>query len=236
MKIVCFYQPLILKSKLKTKVAEFSKDSLELIKLWEKSWSENGWNPIVLSIEDAKNHPRYNEIDLTDYSSNLYKYSVNGPDYLELCYSRWFAYACHDGFWSDYDVINYGFTPEDAQHLVQYDPAFIDNIGSCGFATLKGHELIIEGFIDAVKKDTIVNDILSLQEKHKQRKDISDMHINRRTKSPINFPNNVLCCDNFSNDDWRSSSLVHYQNGLWNSFDKRKHQTRSNFIQNERPL
>jgi hypothetical protein len=231
MNITCFYHPLILNSK----VTEFSKDSLELIKLWEKSWSDNGWNPIVLSLEDAKRHPRYNEINLKDYSSNLYKNSINGPDYLELCYSRWFAYACHNGFWSDYDVINYGFTPEDAQHLTQYDPAFIDDIGSCGFATLKGHELIIKGFIDAFKEDTIVNNILSFQEKHRWKKDISDMHINRRVESPINFIRNALCCDDFSSNDWRNFVLVHYHNGLWNYFDTNKYQTRSNFIQNERP-
>jgi hypothetical protein len=232
MNITCFYQPLILNSK----ITEFSKDSLELIKLWKKSWSDNGWNPIVVSLEDAKRHPRYNEIDLKDYSSNLYKHSINGPDYLELCYSRWFAYACNDGFWSDYDVINYGFTPEDAQHLVQYDPAFIDNIGSCGFATLKGHELIIEGFVEAIKKDTIVNDILFLQEKHRWKKDISDMHINRRAGSPIKFIRNELCCDNFSNNEWRNFSLVHYHNELWNYFDKNKYQTRSEFIQKEHPV
>jgi hypothetical protein len=230
MNIKCFYQPLIKNSN----ITNFSKDSLELIKLWKKSWSNNGWNPTVVSLEDAKKHPRYNEIDLTDYSSNLYKYSINEPNYLELCYSRWFAYGCYEGFWSDYDVMNYGFTPEDAQHLIQHDPVFIDNIGSCGFATLKGHDLIIEGFVNAAKEDSIINDILSLQEKHKQDRDISDMHINRRANSPINFPHNALCCENFSNNEWRSFSLVHYHNGLWNNFDKNKYQTRSNFIQKER--
>jgi hypothetical protein len=221
---------------LNSKVTKFSKDSLELIKLWEKSWSDNGWDPVVLSLEDAKKHPRYKDIDLANHSSNLYKHSVNGSDYLELCYSRWFAYACHNGFWSDYDVMNYGFSPECAQHLVQYDPAFIDNIGSCGFATLKGSELIIEGFINAVKEDAIVNDILYLQEKYGQNKDISDMHINRRSKSPINIAPNKLCCDDFSNDDWRSFDLVHYHNGFWNHFTNSKHKTRSQFIQNERPV
>jgi len=230
MNITCFYQPLISNSE----ITDFSKDSLELIKLWVKSWSDNGWNPIVLSLEDAKKHPRYYEIDLKDYSSNLYKYSINGPEYLELCYSRWFAYACYDGFWSDYDVINYGFTPEDSQGLMSYDPVFIDNIGSCGFATSKGHELIIEGFIEAVNKDTIVDNILSMQEKHKQNKDISDMHINRRSKSPIAVNN--LCCDNFSNDHWRIASLVHYHNGFWNHFKNSKYKTRSEFIKNERPV
>jgi hypothetical protein len=231
--ITCFYQPIILDSK----VTDFSKDSLELIKLWKKSWINNGWNPIVSSLEDAKKHPRYSEIDLTDYSSNLYKHSINGSSYLELCYSRWFAYAYHGGFWSDYDVINYGFTPENAEHLFQYDPVFIDNIGSCGFATARGHSIIIEGFISAFKDHGIIENILLLQKKHKQTKDISDMHINRRDKSQINFPtNNSLCCDNFSNSNWRNSNLVHYHNGLWNYFENHQSKTRSEFIKIERPI
>jgi len=232
MKIICFYEPLILNSE----VTNFSKDSLELIKLWERSWSNNGWDPIVVSLENAKKHHRYHEIDLKDYSSNLYKYSINNPNYLELCYSRWFAYACHDGFWSDYDVMNYGFTPEDAQQLIKYDPVFIDNIGSCGFATLDGHKKIIEGFIDAYKNDAIVHNILSLQTKYNQTKDISDMHINRRRNTPIKSPDIPLCNENFSNDGWRESKLVHYHNGLWNHFKNHQCKKRSDFIQTERPI
>lgn len=232
MNIKCFYEPLVIDNK----VTKFSEDSLELIKLWEKSWINFGWNPIILSLSDAKRHPRYNEIDLKDYSSNLYKYSVNGANYLELCYSRWFAYACEDGLWSDYDVINYGFTQDDSLHLMKHEPVFIDNIGSCGFATIKGYDHIIEGIISVYKEDSIVNDILSSQDKYSQQKDISDMHINRRMGSVIKFPNRPLCNENFANNDWRQSKLVHYHNGLWNHFDINKYHTRSNFIQTERPV
>lgn len=232
MNVVCFYEPLIINGE----VTDFSRDSLELIKLWEKSWSDNGWNPIVLSLEDAKRHPRYYEIDLKNYFSNLYKYSLNGPNYLELCYSRWFAYGCHSGVWSDYDVINYGFYPEDSKYLIEDEPIFIDDIGSCGFATMNGHKKIIEGFIDAYKNDTIANSILSSQEKYNQVKDISDMHINRRVNSPIKFSNILLCNDNFSDDGWRKSKLVHYHNGLWNYFKNHQCSKRSDFIKTERPI
>jgi hypothetical protein len=232
MNITCFYEPLIIDGE----VTDFSKDSLELIKLWEKSWSKNGWNPIVLSLEDAKKHPRYYEIDLKNYSSNLYKYSLNGASYLELCYSRWFAYGLYGGVWSDYDVINYGFSPEDSEQLVQHEPVFIDHIGSCGFATLNGHEKIIEGFIDAYKNDNIVNNILSLQKKYNQTQDISDMHINRKINTPIKFPNIPLCNEKFSDDEWRKSKLVHYHNGLWNHFKNHQCKKRSDFIKAERPI
>lgn len=232
MDIICFYEPLVVDGE----VIDFSKDSLELIKLWEKSWSKNGWNPIVLSLEDAKKHPRYYEIDLKNYSSNLYKHSLNGASYLELCYSRWFAYGCYSGVWSDYDVINYGFSPEDSEHLIQHEPVFIDYIGSCGFATLDGHEKIIEGFIRAYENDEIVNSILSLQEKHNRIRDISDMDINRRRDTPIKFPNIPLCNHNFSNEGWRESKLVHYHNGLWNHFKNHQCKKRSDFIKMERPV
>ena len=232
MNIVCFYEPLIVNGE----ITDFSRDSLELIRLWEKSWSDNGWNPIVLSLEDSEKHPRYYEINLKNYSSNLYKYSLNEPNYLELCYSRWFAYGCYSGAWSDYDVINYGFSPEDTKHLVEDEPIFIDDIGSCGFATINGHEKIIEGFIDAYKHDTIISDILSLQEKNSQTKDISDMHINRRTNTPVSFSNISLCSDNFSSDIWRTSKLVHYHNGLWDHFKNHQCNKRSDFIKIERPI
>lgn len=231
MNITCFYEPLIVNNKL----TDFSRDCHVLIKAWEKSWSDHGWNPIVTSSVDAKKHHRYDEIDLKNYSSNLYKYSVNGPEYLELCYSRWFAYGIHNGAWSDYDVINYGFTPEDAESLSHKEPVFFDSIGSCGFSTIKGHDLIIDGIIMAYQEDTITNNLLLLQQKHNQTQEISDMHINRRQHSPISFLNN-LCEDDFSNDEWRKSTLVHYHNGLWNYFDIKQYQTRIKFIQTERPI
>lgn len=234
--IKCFYSPVIVNSQ----ITEFSKDSLELIELWKKSWSDHGWNPIVLSLEDAKQHPRYNEIDLKDYSSNLYKNALNGPQYLELCYSRWFAYGCSDGGWSDYDVMNYGFTPDDMESLISGDPEFIDNIGSCGFASLNGYNKIIDRFIDVYKNDQVLIDYLSLLKKRNQRIDISDMHIHRADSSPIKFPdrslNGKVCNQEFSSNEWKKSPLVHFHNGMWKDLDKKKYNTRSNFIKLEKPL
>ena len=231
MNIICFYEPLFAGSKL----TDLSKDCRRLIELWKKSWRNYGWNPIVLSLNDAQKHPRYKEIDLKNYSSNLYKYSINEANYLEMCYSRWFAYGVEDGVWSDYDVINYGLRPENITDLVQQkDPVFFDEIGSCGFSTYKGHDLIIDGLIKAYQDDYIVDNILLLQRQHHETIDISDMHINRRENTPISFLNNI-CVSNFHDNKWRQSQLVHYHNGLWNNFLNHQSKTRSDFIIKERP-
>lgn len=231
MNITCFYEPLIHDNR----PTKFSEDCLDLVKLWEKSWSKNGWTPIVLSLQDAKKHPRYDEINLKNYSSNLYKYSINESKYLELCYSRWFAYGIYNGAWCDYDVMNYGFRPEDITTLIKTEPVFFDAIGACGFSTIKGHNKIIEGFIEAYQTDTIINNILLLEEKYQQPRDISDMHINRRQGTAISFLNN-LCEDNFSKNKWRTAKLVHYHNGLWNSFINHECKSRTEFIRFERPI
>jgi hypothetical protein len=236
--IKCFYEPIIINSK----IDEFSKDSLELIKLWKKSWSDNGWTPIVLGLEDSKNNPLYNKIDLKNYTSNLYKNSINDSKYLELCYSRWFAYGCDDGVWSDYDVMNYGFTPDDMESIKDGDPYFIDRVGSCGFASKKGYDHIINGFIDVYNSEEITNSIFNHQLSKKQRTDISDMIINILLGKDIRFSDKgssiftSIYNGKFLNKDWKKYPLVHYHNGLWNSFDKSKYKTRSNFIKKERPI
>lgn len=240
--IKCFYEPILTNYK----VDEFSKDSLELIKLWEKSWSNNGWTPVVLGLKDSKLNPLYKEINLKDYTSNLYKYSINDSKYLELCYSRWFAYGLNDGAWSDYDVINYGFTPDDMKSIIENDPQFLDHIGSCGFASKMGYDYIINGFIDVYNSEEVVNNIIKHLLKNNQESDISDMIINRTPGKDIKFPNKTskICAsiyngkaDKYSlNKDWETSPLVHYHNGLWNTFDKGKYLTRSNFIKKQRPI
>lgn len=82
---------------------------LALVKLWERSWKNRGWNPIVLGDEDAKKHLRY------DYVSKKFS---------ELPVIQWASWracgllqhvamsAIGGGMVTDHDVINYGFTPK----------------------------------------------------------------------------------------------------------------------------
>lgn len=87
----------------------------KLIELWKKSWYSNGFNPVVLSLEDAKKSIFYKEfvekikhlgLRITDKSLSSYDLS---------CYLRWLAYSTQadtDSFLvSDYDIININFSP-----------------------------------------------------------------------------------------------------------------------------
>lgn len=81
----------------------------ELINLWKESWINNGWDPIVLTIDDVL---------MTDEEHNLISKipTVNNIDYEIACYIRWRAmYRVGGGWMSDYDVVNNGFTPNDAK-------------------------------------------------------------------------------------------------------------------------
>tara|TARA_B100001778_G_scaffold328692_1_gene328509 strand:- start:4524 stop:5276 length:753 start_codon:yes stop_codon:yes gene_type:complete len=88
---------------------EFKKQ-LELIKLWKESWSRQGFDPIVLDRNDAKQSPLYQQY--YDFVQNVHKKSV-GIELKDNSY--WMAaqleiVAWHTikepSFISDYDVIN----------------------------------------------------------------------------------------------------------------------------------
>lgn len=86
-----------------------------LIRLWARSWRKAGWNPIILTTADVESHPRYGffkeqfELKPTEY----------GVTYTSACFLRWLAAARYGGIRGidimlvDYDVVNYGFEPQE---------------------------------------------------------------------------------------------------------------------------
>lgn len=88
-----------------------NESQLALIDLWKRSWSKHGWNPVVLTEEDAKKHPRYAEFKKRFWEMP----TPYGHDYEGGCFLRWAAMAAvGGGMLVDYDVINYGFAPREA--------------------------------------------------------------------------------------------------------------------------
>ena len=88
------------------------KNQKELIDLWRSSWSSRGFEPILLTEEDAKKHLYY-----TDYIKELKQIHIDVldeeiTDYGMSCYLRWMAYATIDSdkpiLTMDYDIINTG--------------------------------------------------------------------------------------------------------------------------------
>ena len=104
----------------------------EMLRLWQISWQNSGFKPIVLSLEDAKKHPFYEEF--VDKLKALHVKIMNEPitDYGLSCYIRWMAYATQDDeyfYVSDYDCMNNGLKPiitTDKLHLMDADcPCFV---------------------------------------------------------------------------------------------------------------
>ena len=67
------------------------KSDNELLALWKKHWENAGWEPRILSLEDARKHPSYD-----DYVSRLESLPMDGVSgegknrlYNQLCFLRW---------------------------------------------------------------------------------------------------------------------------------------------------
>jgi len=96
----------------------------ELIDLWKISWSRQGYEPIVLNLEDAKKHSYFET--LNSEMRRIFKEITNKEiaEYGMSCWLRWLAYATQadEKFYvSDYDVINVNFPitePSNTLHLM----------------------------------------------------------------------------------------------------------------------
>ena len=119
MKICTYYQDI-----------NFNKQN-ELIDLWKISWSNHGYEPIVLNLEDAKRHPYFDT--LNSEMRRIFK-EITGraiSDYGMSCWFRWLAYATQPNekfYVSDYDAINVNFSitePNDKLHLMDNDCPFL---------------------------------------------------------------------------------------------------------------
>mmetsp|Transcript_46999 Transcript_46999/g.142305 ORF Transcript_46999/g.142305 Transcript_46999/m.142305 type:complete len:486 (-) Transcript_46999:116-1573(-) len=59
-----------------------------LLSAWKSAWSDAGWDPIVLTMEDVRRHPDYDEmIDILESGGKGFLF---GP-YDEMCFLRWIA-------------------------------------------------------------------------------------------------------------------------------------------------
>lgn len=80
-----------------------------LIVLWQRSWRDSGFEPVVLTHLHAEAHPLFPEIDKLVRSFP----TQNPKEYEVACWHRWLAFATvGGGLMTDYDVIARGFDPE----------------------------------------------------------------------------------------------------------------------------
>lgn len=202
MKVAAFYQPI--------KFDIDSRDEIEeTISLWQETWKKSGWHPEIVSLDIAKQSPHYSS--LTDRSTILYR-STNPVEYTEICYARWLAYQqCGISFWADYDVMNFGFTPEHLDSILSIDnnlddPIYLSAAGAVGFASSKGFDKIIKTYLDFIDNPPLVLDYPLSQ-------DINDMNIMRALR--LNWYDRIAYndprfCHDYVNDGWANKHLVHF--------------------------
>lgn len=106
MKVYAYYEQLA--------AEQFVQEPILLGK-WRASWRRQGWEPVVLTRRHAEAHP-----DFGWYSAEMGSLpTVNYRDYELACWIRWLALAQvmrprEVAVFSDYDVFNRAFTPQDA--------------------------------------------------------------------------------------------------------------------------
>mmetsp|Transcript_8341 Transcript_8341/g.11905 ORF Transcript_8341/g.11905 Transcript_8341/m.11905 type:complete len:603 (+) Transcript_8341:111-1919(+) len=82
-----------------------------LINTWKQAWYEAGFEPVVLTMDDAKKHPDFN-------SSQQRLEQLPMRFYNKLCTYRWYAMAVEGGgYMVDYDTFPLAITPFDGRFM-----------------------------------------------------------------------------------------------------------------------
>ena len=112
--IYTFYSP---KLNVKGEKKDDGYEHDKLVHVWKTLWKEAGWDPKVLTLDDAKKHPDF--VKYSDILLNSIYPHLCDQCYDTLCFLRWLAMAAHGsgGWTSDYDTFPMGITVETGINL-----------------------------------------------------------------------------------------------------------------------
>jgi hypothetical protein len=200
-------------------------DQKILIDLWKKSWSHYGWNPVIITLDDAKNHSLYK-----DFYKKIESFPTVCPKIYDMyCFLRWMSFAKYGGWMSAVSVMNYGFTPIE----------FNDKI-----VTSNAHPLLVPTAAIHVPKnkiDLIINTILNyslkesdtIQSAGVNKPHISDMILlNNSYEISKNIDMTLNVSSTFRpGERWEKALIVHYPVPTIHMYgDRDKHKTRTQVI------
>ena len=224
-KVICYYESID---------HMLSEDTCKLVEMWRRSWGNNGWDPIVLSIQDAERHPDYDRLDIVNPDNPLYINNLHDRGYQIACYRRHLAYSnfvLKNGttLHADCDVINYNFSPLD------YDLYDDNSIIGLACDVVKLSKSGAKDIVKAILKGVDVgpeNDMKC----YMHLTDVFTIIGNVKKWEDLRIFNNILTHYN----ECKTSKLVHYHNGLWALSDEPlyniKYPHRTEFIQKFRPV
>lgn len=221
-KVICYYEPLN---------TILSKDSKRLVDMWKCSWSNNGWDPIVLCKKDAEEYTSFEELNLTDPSNPLYQDSQRDDHLLHYrmsCYYRLVAYCNYvlnkgPALYADYDVMNYSFTVKDYN---EYD---YNTVLGCGSSVVK---------LDRVGACDILRAIQKGSEDYTYDKVKNDMRCVRNKTTCFTWCRDIYNDILKDYEECKVSKFVHYHNGYKKHTPEKRFNTscRSDFIKRFRPI
>jgi hypothetical protein len=96
--------------------------------IWKESWEKHGWEAVMLNNSHAKGSMLHQKLisKILKTMPLLSLEDQNNLQRLAVRFSRWCAlHAARGGWISDYDVVNIGFTPEDAEKMASVDALII---------------------------------------------------------------------------------------------------------------
>lgn len=169
----------------------------KLVKLWKEVWESHGWNAHILNRDNAKLHPRYEEVRAKARSLPTENYK----DYEIACFVRWCAFAQINGVAADYDVFP----------IVPYLPRPFPP------GLVNGDETLGPGFIHGAAQDherfvsAIIGYVPDNRDTFKGRPHVSDLHVSHHVKGLYSQTIRITAC--YGVPDWKSYPVIHYSNG-----------------------
>jgi len=200
-------------------------DQKILIDLWKKSWSYYGWNPVIITLDDAKKHSLY---DI--FYKKIEQFPTACPKIYDMyCFLRWLSFANFGGWMSAVSIMNYGFTPVDYNEQIVTANAYRLLVPTTAIHITKNK---IELILDIIMKyevtltDTIpvngvdtphISDMIILN-KNYYLSSLIDKTMNiSSTYSPV--------------ENWQNSLIVHYPVPTIHMYiDRDKDKTRTQVI------
>lgn len=126
--------------------------------IWKESWQKNGWEAVMLNTSHAKGSNLYQKL-VSRILKTLPLFSLEDQNNLQrvmVRFARWCALdAARGGWMSDYDCVNIGFTPQDADELTKSDALIV--IGSPRAHLFYANHEICGGTVSKFIADGIMN-------------------------------------------------------------------------------
>jgi hypothetical protein len=100
---------------------------------WKGSWTDNGWEPVMLNRSHAQASTLYNKLQqkLMSLTLGMPPELATRFDWIVARYVRWCAlHAAGGGWMSDYDVVNKAFSPETADDYERQGTLQINSEGN----------------------------------------------------------------------------------------------------------